>query len=1403
MEIRLSVRDGQGFTRDLALMGPPGTALRDVADSIAMLMPNGGDTIAMWNGSQRLPPTALLGGPGLRHGDVLQLGGPGARDLSAGAVLRVHVVGGPDAGVVAAVPRGVLTVGRSPTCDVVLTDPDVSRQHAAITVTTAGISVRDLGSTNGTYLDGSAIDADGVAVTPGQLLRLGESLLRITGADEPAAAVRAGPDGAQLVNRPPRLAPQLPDREVIAPARPTGAGPQRVQWLAALLPTLLGVGLALAMHSMQFLAFALLSPVLIVATAAGDRLHWRRTRRQEVRGFRRHEAQAQSERAQLLAAEVMHRRRAHPDPAAVLRTATIPDCRLWERRRTDADLLDVRLGMSDAPAALRIRRGSHVESAGIASLVPSVVSLRAGPLGISGPPGIALGTARWAVAQVAALQSPADVRIVLLLADSAAPAWTWARWLPHVRGNVATTAEQRAAAVAELSQVVGERLAHRQHAPDGWAGQWIVAVVDRASALADVPGLAQVLAAGPAVGVTAICLDEQERRLPTACVAVARVCGDTGSRLGIQRAGSTDVTDVINDRVATRWAERVARALAPMVDANADAASTIPARCRLLDVLELSEPTSDELIARWRAGCGPATALGISAEGTFAVDLERDGPHALIAGTTGAGKSELLQSLIAGLAAANPPEAMSFILIDYKGGAAFADCARLPHSVGLVTDLDSHLTQRALQSLDAELRRREALFAAAGAKDLAAYRAEPGARSPLGRLVLVVDEFAALAEELPDFITGLIAVAQRGRSLGVHLVLATQRPAGVISPEIKANSALRIALRVTDPGESADVVGTDVAAAIDKNRPGRAFVRTGTALTEMQTARVSAAAPSGAGQAAVLPLDEWGRAAGRDTPGHGDKTDLHLLVDAICEAAARTGSTAVARPWLAPLPAQLPVTALGPRSVPHVVPVGQIDLPGEQRQAALGVDLRVAGPMLVVGSPRSGRSTALRTLAGVAAANLAPDDLHVYVVDCAGGGQRVLAQLPHCGAVIGRDEFSTAERLFARLTSEIARRQTRLIELGVSSVAEARERGEAIPFVVVIVDGWEGFVAAAEEHDAGRSVDTLLALIRDSAAAGFTVAIAGDRATLSARIASIAARRYVLRLADRTDYALAGIPAVAVPPSMPPGRAVCAETMAEVQFAFLGSEPTAAGQRRALSELSAVAGPPRGSGPMRIRPLPTRVAFASLGSTEQDMTVLGVGGDDQSPVAVDLFAGGGRLMVAGPPRSGRTTVLRLILKQARHRDVLICAPRRSALVEAAQADGIHVLTPEDPPIAVSPAGLQPLLVLVDDSEAFLDTQVGDALTELLRSGRPGIAAVVAARNDELAVTYRGVGNEARRSRAGLLLQPEPGDAELLGLRLPRTYSAQPPGRGVLAVEQPQLRAITGGAAVLRIQVALP
>ena len=215
--------------------------------------------------------------------------------------------------------------------------------------------------------------------------------------------------------------------------------------------------------------------------------------------------------------------------------------------------------------------------------------------------------------------------------------------------------------------------------------------------------------------------------------------------------------------------------------------------------------TPEDVAGRWRVQPRSTSALlGVAAAGPYTVDLRRDGPHALVGGTTGSGKSELLQTLIASLALGNRPDEMVFVLVDYKGGSAFKDCALLPHTVGMVTDLDGHLTARALASLEAELRRRERLLAARSEpRTSRTTRPAAGAADArLPRLLLVIDEFKALAEELPDFLDGLVRIAARGRSLGIHLVLATQRPGGIVSADIKANVNLRIALRVRDTVDS-------------------------------------------------------------------------------------------------------------------------------------------------------------------------------------------------------------------------------------------------------------------------------------------------------------------------------------------------------------------------------------------------------------------------------------------------------------------------------------------------------------------------------------------------------------------------------------------------------------------------
>ena len=290
----------------------------------------------------------------------------------------------------------------------------------------------------------------------------------------------------------------------------------------------------------------------------------------------------------------------------------------------------------------------------------------------------------------------------------------------------------------------------------------------------------------------------------------------------------TELADVVADGVDRRVANETARALTPVKDVSASVGSSeLPTRVSLFDVLDMDEVTPAAIRSVWRQRRQTLDApIGMAGEGPVAIDLRGDGPHALVAGTTGSGKSELLQSLVASLATTHSPRTVTFLLIDYKGGAAFHACRQLPHTVGMVTDLDGVLAERALVSLNAELRRREALLRDAGAKDLGEMeRTAPSGAPP--SLVIVIDEFATLASEIPAFVEGVVDIARRGRSLGVHLVLATQRPAGVVTEHVRANTNLRIALRVASTTESDDVVGAPDAARIPRTIPGRALMRTG------------------------------------------------------------------------------------------------------------------------------------------------------------------------------------------------------------------------------------------------------------------------------------------------------------------------------------------------------------------------------------------------------------------------------------------------------------------------------------------------------------------------------------------------------------------------------------------------
>ena len=1392
---------------------------------------------------------AVLGLPPLLDGAILTVGRPGgSRGRAAGTtggLLELHAVAGPDAGGRAGLPAGATRIGRCAEVGVRLGDPDVSRVHAEVVNDAGRVQVIDLGSTNGTTVDGRPVGSDPVTLPPGGVLRVGGSSLVLRAPDGAGEAgggpASTHPDGRGhlLVNTRPRLLPPLPADRVEFPKPPAAPLPARAPWLATLLPLVIALPIAWWLRQPTVLAFALLSPLVVFAQQLSDRRGRRAERHQAAAAFERARSEATDRLAARLQAEVARRRLEHPDLAAVAAAAAGPLERIWERRPGDRDHLLLRLGLGDADADVTV----HGEAPGPVpprlSEVPIPVDLgRLGVVGVAGVRAAALGLVRALVGQAACWHSPRDLRIVVASSarDGATSDWGWTAWLPHADGALPVPAApvDRPYAVPVPDLGAGPAV----------TGPLVLVVLDGAERLRRDPRVAAVLAHGPASGVRVLCLENDPARLPAECAATA-VLGGAGE--GVLAVRGERHQEFRPDRAGPGWAERLGRDLARLADATpTDDDRGVPATVRLLDLLARPGPGAGAGVdatdphrtaAGWaarRAAGEPATTtpVGATASGPWVLDLRRDGPHVLVAGTTGAGKSELLTSLVAGLAARHSPQSLHLLLVDYKGGTAFGALADLPHVTGVITDLDAHLARRALTSLRAELRRRESLLRAAGAADLDEYERRPAGTTPApARLVIVVDEFRVLAEELPDLLSGLVRVAAVGRSLGVHLVLATQRPAGAVSAEIRANVNLRIALRVRDRSDSDDVVEAPDAAALPADRPGRGLFRVGGGgLVDFQAARATGG-PVGtdlrarvhrllpvAGVPSALlagPAAEGGRAPGSDQAGRGD--DLHRLVAAARQAARLSGTTPAAPPWLPPLPARIgpdDVAALDPGPAGSTFSFGMVDLPEQQCRGRLSWDLAAQGHLAVVGAPGSGRTGTLRAIA--AALSRGPLPVHLHVIDGGGrwadlAGAAAAAPVAAVGAVGAVGAFGTVGTVVPVADTErVGRLLSHLL-----TCARATAPGHSRPPVVLLVDGWEQALDAWYPVEHGRLVEDLLRLARDGAGAGVRLAVAGGRGLLSGPLAGLLTERLLLRAADPTDLLLAGVCAADLPGEMPPGRALRllpAGRVLQAQVAL--DDPTALQAPAPTGGIGSGgiwsgAGAGAGAGPLRLRALPEHLPMADLlaaagssaagpgrAAAAAGSLPIGLGGDDPAPVGPP-GAGVGWL-VAGHPGSGRSTALTVagrVLLAAGH-PVLVIADDHSppagltahgALLvpTAAAIDGVDV--------AAALAERPELTLIVDDAAAMLGTTLEQVVLHWLdrrggRAGDPGCGPAATGPHllagstpPEAALAFRGLLARLRAERCGLLTGAVgPSDGEAFGVRL-AARPAGPPGRALLVL----------------------
>ena len=1271
-------------------------------------------------------------------------------------------------------------IGRSEDCDLVLDDPTISRRHARVTVSRTGkrLVIGDLGSRNGTVVAGQAVTAP-TRVPIRAAIRLGATCLqwRAPVTDRPAA-VSAGLGAAAgriPFNRPPRRRPPTSPAPLRVPAEPpTRPEPEPLSWAGIVLPA--AAGLVLAVVWSPFMAvFAALGPLITVGT-------WLERRRRAARSHGRACAavvqRVENFVAALPAAHAAERRRRIalvPDLAELVRRAETPSQRCWERRRGDPDAMRLGVGTADVPYTplLEVDGGGLAAPDALEALhqiepladVPMAVSLLPGEIvGMVGPPSVARAVARGLILQAAVLHGPADLAIAGLVPGLAAE-WSWMGWLPHTidiggePGALVATESGTTAAAAEAATASTGRRA-------------LLAVIDGVETLTgrSAPGR-MVLGHQQCAGIV---ITSDICDLPSSCTTIVDIDHDAGRLRLVDPRSSAVMGPLVAWGVTVATATGAAARLARLDDPELRAATAnLPDSMSLLDLLG-GEPTPERVESRWAATRGTddlRVPIGVTADGPLVLDLVADGPHLLVGGTTGSGKSELLRSMVAGLALSADPDHLAFVLIDYKGGAAFDRCAEMPHVAGMVTDLDDRLAERALLCLEAELRHREERLRAVGAEDLAAFRARTGhaGGDPLPRLVVVVDEFATLAAELPEFLRSLVGIAQRGRSLGVHMVLATQRPAGVVTDDIRANTSCRIALRVTDRHDSNDVIGSPDAARIPRQRPGRAMARFGPGeLVAFQSALVTGSTPRCSTGLRVGPVGS------RPIPASGDQhSDLDSVVEAVQAAHHNLGGAEPRSPWPAPLPSEVAATRLAEAAGPGRPGAWLVDDPARQRQFPGGWQ-PADGHLAVIGGPGSGTTTTLAAVALDLCRTHSPDELHVYGIDFDAGTLPALGSLPHVGAVVAPAEGDRRTRLLRLLDDEVAARR-------------AGGRSERPAEVVLLVDDLAGLVRAHDPVREPEPHDRFARIWGDGPAVGVRVAVSiGRAADLPPDLAASAGVVLVHATSDTSDGLRFGLKQPTA--HLVAGRAVRVGDGLEVHVAR-----PANGDLAAAATALAAESPPAMCEPVRIGSLPQHIGLEDLpvGARVEDRCIhirFAISDLDLEPAGLALHDGE-HALVLGPPRTGRTNALAAIGAAARTAGahVVVVADRPGKLSTLL---GLEAVPAESLDEAADEEGRR--LLLVDDADRVGDTAGLLAGLAASTTGRSHLVASTTA--DRLRSSYGSWLHEMRSCRAGVLFRPGPLDADLLGATVPARLAPAPvPGRCLVIAD--------GAAEVMQVALA--
>ncbi|GAB2522406.1 type VII secretion protein EccCa [Nocardiopsis aegyptia] len=1026
---------------------------------------------------------------------------------------------------------------------------------------------------------------------------------------------------------------------------------------------------------------------------------------------------------------------------AMLWRAPVPDAlwslvrtsRLWERRSTHDDFAEVRIAMGEQAMRMRIAPLStkpvedleplsahalrrFIRAYATVEDQPVAVYLRGyARISLEGDADAARAMVRAMIGQLAVFHAHDELRIAVCAADDRRAGWDWVKWLPHAMhptdrdgaGPVRLIADD----AAELERVIGPELTDRSRFEPGVSPSreepFTVIVVDGGQAQPSTR-----FGSGGYRNAVIVHIDDPLPWDGTPFTLALKVESDVLEVVGLDHSGRRTLTPLGRpDALSPARSRVLARMLAPYrMSMTTEVVEPLVTDFELTSLLGIANLHVHDTEGMWgdaRPESRLAVPIGIAENGApLELDLKESalggmGPHGMLIGATGSGKSELLRTLVLSLALTHSPETLNFVLVDFKGGATFIGLDRLRHTSALITNLADEVTlvERMQDALHGELiRRQEQLRAAGNFSSIHEYekarQANPS-MEPMPTLFVVVDEFSELLAAHRDFMELFVMIGRLGRSLGVHLLLASQRLDEGRIHQLESHLSYRIALRTFSAIESRSVLGVPDAHRLPP-APGNGFLATGTdTLTRFKAAYVSGPyrvrrrdGPQAAAAAEIVPFlsnHVAGRAPSPEPEPVAEAEedeDTESLLDVALECLHNVGPPA-RRVWLPPLgvPPTLdelltmigrPLPDSGPAwsSEPVLeVPLGVIDRPFEQLRLPLKAELLGAGGNIgIAGGPQSGKSTMLVTLVCALALTNTPDQVQFYGLDFGGGALQALTGLPHVGSVVGRTETDRINRTVSEMTEVLAHREQFFAEHGIDSMATYRRRRAAGEFaderygdVFLVIDGWSTI-----RQDFMDLVTPLTQIAQRGLSYGVHLVVASPRwADIHSGTRDLLGTRFELRLGDAVDSTVNMRKAQTVPRIA--GRGLTLD-----QYHFLTGLPRADGVGDPVSlsvgvtELIArVAGAWSGPGAPPVRTLPVRLTAAELPTAELTefgglRVPLGLEGRGMRPFWHD-FSATPHLLVVGDTETGKTTLLRHITNAIReHYDV---ASARVVLVD--------------------------------------------------------------------------------------------------------------------------------------------